>query len=189
MSIIRTKQKPEVNLPPALHEQARTALRYQVARDYYDEKYGEVKTTFFGIVEKSDAITLEVGKSLRFPEGLFRWQARSNHAIDTAPILAALVAKKLTVDSLLACVSKFKTDALAALVPGAVQDAEATEYGVMQATAAYKQQIIGELERDDETLAGIRSQAAENLEEPLEASLAAQAQKPRRNGRAKKAVA
>lgn len=163
MPIVKPKAKPEVQLPAPLLEQAHQALFFQVVSQYHEQQYKDAKSELFTIIAADGSgVTLEVGKSLRFPGGLLRWQGRSNFAVNTDAIAEAVHANKVSIEAVLSCVGKFNAESLASLLPNAVSEADPTEFGVMQATPDYKQQIIARIEENDRILT---EQAAQLLAE------------------------
>lgn len=143
------KKKQEAELPATLQDAARSALYLQVASQFYEEKYKQVKEAFFGTIANAADVTLEVGKSVKFADGLVRWQSKGNHAVNKEVVAQAIRDNKLTADALLACVSRFNHEALAALVPAAVTEGTPTEFGVMQANAEFKKSVLTRLEEDE----------------------------------------
>ena len=141
-----------------MSEQARAALYYQIVSTYHAEKYDEMKKAFFGLIANSEDVTLEVAKSLRFQDGLVRWQSRANYEVDREAVVEAVRKGKLALETLLACVSRFNQEALAALVPEAVKEGKPTEFGVMQANPEYKQAVIARIEEQDRQLAAMQAE-------------------------------
>jgi len=152
---ILKKKRTEPQLPATLQDQARSALYLQIASQFYKEKYDQQREAFFGLIANSQDVTLEAGKSVKFTDGLVRWQARSNYTVDKEAVAEAIRAGKLSADALLACVSKFDHNALGSLLPAAVTEAPATEFGVMQATAEFKKGVLDRLEEDERERAEI----------------------------------
>lgn len=146
MAIRKKEEVKEPQLPIALLEPATTALWFQVARDYFDKRYSDMKGPFFAAVERSAEIELVEGKSFKFAHGIFRWQSRKKQNVNMDVIVQAVNDKRLPVESLLACVSTFNAEALNALLPDAVAFAPGTSFGVMQGTPEFKAHVTESLE-------------------------------------------
>ncbi len=153
-------KKKETQLSPALKDHARAATMLQVKSNYYAEAYKEMKSTFFGLLERDPDVVVETGSSVHYEQGLVRWQSRANYEVNSEAIAQAIEDGKLTVLSLLACVSKFKNEAISALVPDALSAKDPTEFGVMQATSEFKKDVIAQLEQDEAAIVGLRANGA-----------------------------
>lgn len=197
---IARKKPPKPTLPETLADDARLALYYAVVSTYHEEKYKEIKKVFFERIAACDDVTLIVGESLKFADGLVRWQARANPVTDTDQLVAAVHEGKLTVETLVALVSKWDSKAVASLLPDAVTETQAcpecaelaepvhhcvkcqgtglastaTEFGVMQATPQYKAKVIAEIEAADARLAASIVESETDLAPLLVASIAQQ---------------
>jgi hypothetical protein len=176
---IARKKPPKPTLPEALAEDARLALYYAVVSQYHEQKYRDIKSAFFERVANCDDVTLVVGESLKFSDGLVRWQSRANPITDSDALVEAVHAGKLTIETLVALVKSWDAKAVSALFPSAVSEVKpcpgvndegckgaecarcegagevstATEFGVMQANSEYKARVIRDIEANDARLA------------------------------------
>lgn len=169
MAIVGKKKKAKPQVPNSYHAEARAALAHKIRADFAQEKFETLKRELFEKLKADNNFNLVQGESAYFPEGLVRWMSRANRSVNTDKIMEAINAGKITVLSVLACVTRFNDEMLLAQVPDALIEGTPTEYGVLQASAQYKQEYGAIVEAEDALLQDFRCEARTEEEARVEA--------------------
>jgi hypothetical protein len=138
MAIRRKDEKSKPQVPAEIEATVDQALEAAYLSDFFAGKKDELKAQAVSLIENDPRVELVIGEGFRTANGMIILSERKNAEVDAAALEAAIAAGHLNIADLLACVSTWKKDRLAEVIPGAVSFGDPTPSTTLRPAAHFK---------------------------------------------------
>lgn len=99
-------------LPANIEDLIKKGFTEQQMSSYYEDEFKATKAEALNLIEKSSAITIEVGTALKTEFGSINLVERETKSIDKNKLIELYESGKISIVEVLSCVSTFKNDDL-----------------------------------------------------------------------------